>query len=270
MDVVQVVQSVMLGMIQGTTEWLPISSKAMVSLAMIKFFNSDVELSEAVYYAIWLHFGTLFAVALFYKNDLIALIKNLPHYLKDVNNPRGYNRLTTFLIVSTFFTALIGAPLAVFGLSHVRFSGTIAIVFIGVLLIVTGILQSFARRSMSLNKSLSIKDAVLVGIMQGFATLPGLSRSGLTVSTLLLRRYAAKDALNLSFMMYIPAVLGAEIGLGILKGGLYFNVYSVLAIVVAFVFGIFTIRILLTVAERINFSYFCILLGSLCVLAIFV
>jgi undecaprenyl-diphosphatase len=270
MDVVQVAQSIILGMIQGITEWLPISSKAMVSLAMIKFFDSNIALSEAVYYSIWLHMGTLFAVALFYKNDLTALIKNLPRYFRDVTNPRGYNKLTTFLIVSTFCTGLVGAPLAVFGLRHFTFSGTIAIAFIGMLLIVTGILQSFARRRVSLNKSLAVKDAVLVGIMQGFAALPGLSRSGLTISTLLLRRYAARDALNLSFMMYIPAVLGAEIGLGILKGGLYFNVYSALAIVVAFIFGIFTIRILLTVAERINFSYFCILLGSLCVLALFI
>jgi undecaprenyl-diphosphatase len=115
-----------------------------------------------------------------------------------------------------------------------------------------------------------VKDALLVGVIQGFAALPGLSRSGLTVSTLLLRRYAATDALNLSFLLYIPAVIGAEIGLQILKGGIYYNAYALIAVVVAFAFGLLTINILLKIAERIDFSYFAIFIGVLCTLAIFV
>ena len=62
-------------------------------------------------------------------------------------------------------------------------------------------------------------DAIIAGILQGVAILPGFSRSGLTVSALLLRRYSAEDALNLSFLMYIPAVIGAEIGLSVIKSG---------------------------------------------------
>ncbi len=269
MDVIQLIQSVILGIVQGVTEWLPISSKAMVSLVMIKFFNADVSLSEAVYYSIWLHIGTLLAVILFYRVQVVRIIGNLPHYVSDVRSPSGYNRLTTFLIIATFCTGLVGAPLAIFGLDKVAFSGGLAIAFIGVLLIVTGVLQKLARRRVSTNKTLSVRDALLVGIIQGFAALPGLSRSGLTTSTLLLRRYAATDALNLSFLLYIPSVLGAEIGLAILKGGIYYSTYSLFAIVVAFFFGLLTINVLLKVAERIDFSYLCVVIGVLCTLAIF-
>ena len=270
MDITQLIQAIVLGIVQGVTEWLPISSKAMVSLVMIRFFNADVTLSEAVYYAIWLHLGTLFAVILFYRVQVVKIVRNLPHYLSNVRSPSAYNRLTTFLIIATFCTGLIGAPLIVFGLDKIHITGSIAFFFIGVLLIVTGIFQKLARRTVSTNKSMSVKDALLVGVIQGFAALPGLSRSGLTVSTLLLRRYAPTDALNLSFLLYIPAVIGAEIGLQILKGGIYYNAYALLAVVVAFAFGLLTINVLLKIAERIDFSYFAIFIGVLCTLAIFV
>ncbi|MGZ4902761.1 MAG: undecaprenyl-diphosphate phosphatase [Halobacteriota archaeon] len=269
MDIVQLIQSIILGIVQGVTEWLPISSKAMVSLVMIKFFNADISLSEAVYYSIWLHIGTLLAVILFYRVQVVRIITNLPHYVSHVRAPTGYNRLTTFLLIATFCTGLVGAPLTIFGLDKIQFSGGLAIAFIGMLLIVTGVLQKLARRSVSANKSMSARDALLVGVIQGFAALPGLSRSGLTTSTLLLRRYAATDALNLSFILYIPSVLGAEIGLSILKGAIYCNIYSLIAIVIAFFFGLLTINVLLKVAERIDFSYFCILLGILCTFAVF-
>ena len=218
MDISQLIQSIVLGIIQGITEWLPISSKAMMSVVMVSFYN--MSLTEAVYYAIWLHIGSLFAVALFYRSDILKLFANLPTYVRDVRHPSGYNRLTTFLIIATFSTALIGAPLLVFGLTKLQLTGSYAIAFIGALLIGTGLLQLHARQRVGTrNRSLSPMDAIIAGILQGVAILPGFSRSGLTVSALLLRRYSAEDALNLSFLMYIPAVIGAEIGLSIIKSG---------------------------------------------------
>ena len=226
-----------------------------MSVVMVSFYN--MSLTEAVYYAIWLHIGSLFAVALFYRSDIIKLFANLPTYVRDVRHPSGYNRLTTFLIIATFATALIGAPLLVFGLTKLQLTGSYAIAFIGALLIGTGLLQLHARQRVGTrNKSLSPMDAIIAGILQGVAILPGFSRSGLTVSALLLRHYSAEDALNLSFLMYIPAVIGAEIGLSLIKSGSYFTVYALIAIVIAFFFSLLTISTLLKVAERINFGYF--------------
>jgi len=264
MDLIQVIQSIILGIVEGITEWLPISSKAMMSVVMINFFNTNMDLSEVVYYAIWLHIGSLLAVILFYRYEVTKILQNLPTYVRNVRNPKGYNKLTTFLIVTTFFTALVGAPLMLFGLTKLQFTGSYATAFIGALLIVTGLLQLYARqRASRRNTSLSFTDATIVGLLQGLATLPGFSRSGFTISGLLLRRYAGKDALNLSFLMYIPAVLGAEIGLSLIKHGAYFNYYSLIAIVFAFIFSLLTISTLLKVAERINSGYFCIFIGCL-------
>ena len=262
MDISQLIQSVVLGIIQGIAEWLPISSKAMMSVIMVGFYN--MSLTEAVYYAIWLHIGSLCAVALFYRSDIVKLLANLPTYVRDVRRPTSYNRLTTFLITATFFTALVGAPLLVFGLTKLQLKGSYAIAFIGALLIATGFLQLRARQRIGTrNRSLSLTDAAIVGVLQGVAVLPGFSRSGLTVSALLLRRYSAKDALNLSFLMYIPAVIGAEIGLSVIKSGSYFTAYALVAIIVSFCFALLTISTLLRIAERINFGYFCIFIGCL-------
>jgi undecaprenyl-diphosphatase len=234
----------------------------MMSVIMVSFYNMN--LTEAVYYAIWLHIGSLFAVALFYRGDILKLLANLPTYVRDFRHPSAYNRLTTFLIIATFATALVGAPLLVFGLTKLQLTGSYAIAFIGALLIGTGLLQLHARQRVGKrNRSLSLTDAIIVGLLQGVAILPGFSRSGLTVSALLLRRYSAEDALNLSFLMYIPAVIGAEIGLSLIKSGSYFTVYALVAIVVSFFFALLTISTLLKVAERINFGYFCILIGCL-------
>ena len=165
MDISQLIQSIVLGIIQGITEWLPISSKAMMSVVMVSFYN--MSLTEAVYYAIWLHIGSLFAVALFYRSNIIKLFANLPTYVRDVRHPSGYNRLTTFLIIATFATALIGAPLLVFGLRKLQLTGSYAIAFIGALLIGTGLLQLHARQRVGTrNRSLSPMDAIITGILR--------------------------------------------------------------------------------------------------------
>jgi undecaprenyl-diphosphatase len=110
---------------------------------------------------------------------------------------------------------------------------------------------------------------VIVGIIQAFAVLPGLSRSGLTTSTLLIRKHDPEYALKLSFLMSIPAVLVAEIGLIIMQKAV-FDIYSLVAILVSFLLGLLTLGSLLKIAQRINFGYFCIFLGLISILAIFV
>lgn len=260
-----IIEPILLGVVQGITEWLPVSSEGISSLLMMNFFGKT--LSEAVFLSIWLHTGTLLAALVYFRRDIIGIIRNVPVYFKNPRGMKGYNGLTSFLVVSTLLTGALGAPILLLGLDKITFSGGHTMAFIGFLLIVTGLIQRFGKKG-GLKKELKIKDALLAGIFQAFSVLPGLSRSGLTTSVLLFEKYEPKNALKLSFLMSIPAVLVAELGLGLL-GKISFDLYSGIAIFFSFLFGLVTIGTLMKVAKRVDFSWFCIFLGLVSLLAVF-
>ncbi len=261
------VEAVVLAVIQGLTEWLPVSSEGISSIVMMNFFNKT--LSEAVFISIWLHTGTLLAAVLYFWKDVKNIVRNLPKYVRGPRNTEGYSGLTTFLFVSTFLTASIGFVIILFGLNTINFVGGSGMAFIGALLIVTGLVQKFARRSNVVSGGTRLSDAVLLGIVQAFSVLPGLSRSGITTSALLLRKHDAEYALKLSFLMSIPVILIGEIGIGLMNK-ITFDVFSLVAILVSFLLGLLTLGSLLKIAERVNFGPFCIFLGALSMLAVFV
>ncbi len=256
----------LLGIIQGFAEWLPISSEGVSSLVMMNFFGKS--LSEAVYLSLWLHTGTLLAALVYFRKEVLGIVKNLPSYARNSKDKAGYNSLTTFLVISTLITGLIGGPLLLLSLNNIDFSLNAAMALIGILLVATGLLQ-IDKKTKGFRKEIKIRDSITLGIVQAFSVLPGLSRSGLTTSALLFRKYEGKEALRLSFLMSIPVVLGAEIGLGLL-GKVTLDLYSAVAILFAFASGLATIKILMKVAERINFGWFCVTLGLLAVMTLFV
>ena len=106
---------------------------------------------------------------------------------------------------------------------------------------------------------------MLLGLVQGLAVLPGLSRSGITIATLFLRKYSARDALRYSFLASIPIIFVGEIILVSIKGNTFFNLESLVAVVSAFLFGLLAIDVLLKLARKVNFSYFAIVLGIIVV-----
>jgi len=246
-------------MVQGVSEWLPISSEGINSLIMVNFFGKT--LAEAVVYSIWLHTGTILAATVYFRAEVLKLLENFPLYVKNPKKDTDENRLTTFLIASTALTGIIGLPILLFGVDRANFSGEAATAFIGLLLIFTGLLQKYSMRP-SGKRGITLKDSALVGGLQAFSVLPGISRSGITTSALLLRKYEARSALKLSFLMSIPAVFAAEVGL-VLLGRITIDACSLLAVAISFVFGLLTISILMEIAGRVNFGNFCIFLGLL-------
>lgn len=140
---------------------------------------------------------------------------------------------------------------------------------VGVFLIITGVVQKYAPRSSGTRTAVGIKDAFLLGVVQAFSVFPGLSRSGLTVSVLLFRRYDVKYAMRISFLMSIPVVLAAEVGLGLMNG-VSFDLPVLSGIAAAGLFGILTIGALLRIAARIPFWKFCLGLGGLSLLPLLV
>ena len=254
-------EPIILGIIQGITEWLPISSEGVTSLVMLKFFNKT--LTEAILYSIWLHLGTVLAAIIYFWQDVKQILTTLPNYIK---NPRKKeHRLTNFLVLATILTGVIGTPVLLYSLDKLPFTGGIAIALIGLFLVFTGILQLFAKKQTALHKQPTTGIAIITGIVQAFAALPGLSRSGLTTATLLFAKYDAKQALRLSFLMSRPIILVAQIGLGFM-GKIQFSSSSLVALLFSFIFGLITLKLFLRIAEKVNFGWFCIGLGILSIL----
>ncbi len=251
--------SVIFGVLQGIFEWLPISSQGNLVLVMVGLIGMNPE--NALNLAIFLHTGTLLSVIVYFRNDIIQILKKLRTYKPGYSNAN--DSLLTFLIISTIITGSLGFLLYK-SIQILTFTGEAFLGLVGLALIITGILQKISEKRETKFTKLDFKDSILMGILQGLAIIPGISRSGITVSGFLLRKYNSKDALRFSFLMSIPAVLGAEIGLVLMDSLPKISIYDVAAgIFSSFVIGLLTIHILIKLSRKIKFWIFCVVMGIL-------
>ena len=247
------IESALLGLLQGLTEWLPVSSQGVVTAASAFLFDYDA--SDAVAVALWLHVGTSLAAVVAFRREVVGIAREL---LRDPMHP---SPLLAFLAVGTVVSAGVGLPLLLLldDLSGAFGAGAMALV--GALMVLTGAVQVRRPVSGTRNRTgLSLLDAVLTGVAQGLAALPGLSRSGLTVAVLLGRRVDRSEALVLSFLLGIPAGLAAALFAG-LDSGVLRTAEGFAGAAVAFVVGLASIKMLLALARRVNFAFFVVLVG---------
>ncbi|RLI89004.1 MAG: undecaprenyl-diphosphate phosphatase [Candidatus Altiarchaeales archaeon] len=254
------VSSILVGIIQGITEWLPISSTGQSMIALINLIG--LEPKKAFSFAICLHLGTLFAVLVKMRMEVKEIILKLPQFRDD--------KLVQFIVTSTIFTAIMGLPVYWFLKENFKaWQGDLVTAVIGFFLILTGLALYLSKEMMGKRvvPELNLLDMAIVGISQGFAILPGISRSGVTIAVLLFRNFRQDDALRLSFLMSIPAIIGA-ISLDVLQEGLQsFDSIAIFpGILASFVFGYMTIDVLLRFARRARFDLFCIAFGFVAIL----
>lgn len=250
----------LLGLLQGILEWLPISSQGNLVLVMVYLLGFKAE--NALSISIYFHTGTLLSVLFYFRSYFYRLIVYIPKYRPCFS---GFeNRMISFLLLATALTALMGYPIFKIALAS-TFYGEAFIALVGTALIGTGLLQKFASmEGMKRSSDLGLLDALLLGMLQGLSAFPGVSRSGITSSVLLLRKFEGKEALQLSFIMSVPAVIVAELGLAIVEGFPSMDPLSVLVgICGAFIGGTITIHGLIKVSEKIRFWGICIFLGAL-------
>ncbi|MCH8108643.1 MAG: undecaprenyl-diphosphate phosphatase [Chloroflexi bacterium] len=244
----------LLGFLQGITEWLPVSSEGVTTAFYSLFFDSS--LSEAIAFALWLHVGTAFSALIALRSEVRLIIRD------SISSPLEPSPMIKYLVIATIISAIIGFPLL---LAVEELSGRVGAVsmgLVGLLMFITGGLQLRRPKTGERGRQdISPVDAIIAGVAQGFAVLPGLSRSGLTVAALLARQIDRREALVLSFLMSIPASLGAGIYASI-DSGILTSGSAILAAVIACVVGFVTIRGLLVVAERVNFAAFVIIVGA--------
>jgi len=241
------------GFAQGVGEWLPISSEGLI--LFIQEHLGSMSVSEIIRYALFLHLGTFLAALIYFRKDVAILIKDLFGYK---NAPAERQSVLNFYVIATIVSGAIGFGIlkAIEGVESTFAPATrVVIIALGVLLLITGLLQ-ITKRSGGQRKErdITLRDSILLGFVQGFAAFPGLSRSGLTVSALLLRKFDDDVALKLSFIMSLPIVLAGNILLNLGKFSL--NYENIVALITSFVFGIITIHALLKFAKKINFGWF--------------
>jgi len=240
------IQAILSGLVQGTIEWLPLSSQGQIMALLLAMGESGKEALKA---AVFLHIGTIFAAAYYFRREAFELLQ-----FKN-------KELGKFLLIALLSSAITGIPLYFLLDAFVEgFNPGLVLALIGALLIAMGLIQM--KKKFVKKTSLNNKNAVILGIAQGFAVLPGISRSGATTSALLFEGFEPEKAFRISFLLSIPSVLVADILFG-LKEGFPTSPEFFVGIVIAAVVGFASISILLRVAKRINFSKFCIGFGLL-------
>lgn len=265
-----------LGLVQGLTEFLPVSSSGHLVILQQFFGMQDVEQSYMLFDAL-LHFGTLIAVCAAFWPDIrdmvLALFNRVPEPSAGGRGGltnRSARRLLLLLIIATlpliavaFFQDAVEA----------LFKST---VFTGCALMVTGLviyLSDRAAKGSKAEKSATAADALFVGAAQMLAVVPGLSRSGMTISAGLSRRFDRSFAVKFSFLLSIPAILGANLlsVSGALKTGLDVSLLPVYAagVVTAAVSGYYAIRFMRRLAKKGKFggfAWYCLAVGAVTVI----
>ena len=265
--------SFLLGLVQGLAEFLPISSSGHLSIAQ-NLLGLNTEIPE--FFDVLLHLGTLVAVFVAYWRDICDMVAELIHGVGDLvhgTTPRQVppaRRLILLIIVGTLpLFILLPIHKQVQALSN-------NMVFIGAALVVTGFLLfacDLVRKGKKTERTATIADVLVVGLGQAIATMPGISRSGITITTGCFMGFERKFAVRFSFLLSIPAVLGANI-LSLkdaLDAGIIWAEVPmyVVGVVTAAVVGYACIRLLRLVAEKGRFgafAYYCWAVGLLTLL----
>lgn len=256
-------EAILAGILQGVLEWLPISSEGQVSILLSAL--AGVPTSSAVQLSLLLHTGTGLAALLYYRDEVRPLLEQASAW-SWAGAWRPDVAEASFLAVATLVTAAVGLG-ALAALAEVvsALTGGAFILAVGVLLVLTGLFQRAARSAgIPSDRPPNLPDALLVGVLQGLAVLPGVSRSGTTVGGLLIRGHEGPRSFRLSFLLSIPASFGGAL-LVAARGGLpaVGPGAAAAAIAASAVVGYVTIDALLRVVERVPFWAVCVGLGLL-------
>ncbi len=253
-------QAIVLALVQGITEWLPISSSAHLAL-ISKFFK----ISEgAVFYTILLHFTTALVVLFMFRKDFLEMAKAF--FTFDFKSSAGKKAL--FLIIATIPAAFAGVFLKPF-FELVFYS----ITAISALLFFNGVFLFFVEKWPG-KRNLDYKNTFVMGLAQIAAIMPGISRSGITIGTGLLLKIKKQEAAKFAFFMAVPLLIGAGIyelifSPVILNTSIFTIIFGVFVTAVTTAFAIKLLLKLITSKKLWYFGIYCIVLSAVLFLATF-
>jgi undecaprenyl-diphosphatase len=266
MSRVDLLVAVLAGIVQGIVEWLPVSSQGNLAVVLTAV-GTDPEV--ALQLALFLQVGTALSATAYYREEILTTVRTAPGWRLDTAY-NTENALTSYVVVACLATGLVGIPLYILAVDIAsELTGGVFVALVGVLLVLTGVVQlTSGSVSMGGRELPTLADSLLVGAVQGVAVLPGISRSGVTTSALLFRSYDPPVAFRLSFLLSIPASLGAATltvaGAGGLPG--ISPTAALVALVVSALVGYAAIALIVRVVDRIPFWQVCFGLGGLAIL----
>lgn len=269
-------EAIILGLVQGVAEFLPISSSGHLAILQNLFNMSDIE-GGHMFFDVLLHFGTLVAICFMYWSDITRMFRETLDMLGGHNRtangeykPLPAARLFVLIIAATLPLVLV---LPVNDYIEQLSSST---VFIGIALILTGCMLFVSDKmtpGTKTEKNMRFTDALIIGLCQCVATIPGLSRSGTTITAGIATGQKREYAVKFSLLMSIPAVLGATLleFIKAIQTGIDVRLIPAYLIgtVAAMVSGVFSIGILKMIAKKAKFggfAYYCWVVGSLTII----
>ena len=246
-ETMTIFQSVVLGIIQGLTELLPISSSAHLNLVP---WVLGWDITES--FDVALHFGTLLAIALFFFKDWLGLVKGgFNQIVKKENSTEG--RMFWYIVAATIPGGIIG-----FVLEHFTENALNTPIVIAIALIVMGILLYIVDKKAPSKveyENMTFKQTFLIGVSQAMAFIPGVSRSGVTITTARAMGISRESAAKYSFMLSAPIVLGATI---FKFKDFIFSIPWLIGVLVSFIVGLVVIKFLLNYLRKGSFKAFAI------------
>ena len=244
-----IIEAIVLGIIQGFTEFLPVSSSGHLELAKVILGDTSVP-EESLTFTVVLHFATALSTLVIFRKEVLEIFRGL-FQLKWNEEAKFSVKIILSMIPAVFVGLLFEEQLAVF------FSGNLLLV--GLMLLLTAVLLLLADKAKSTNKKVSFSNAILIGVSQAIAMLPGISRSGATISTSVLLGIDRTKAARFSFLMVVPLIFG-KVGKDVLSGDLNFQSSEIITIaagfIAAFVAGLLACKWMISLVKKSKLSYF--------------
>lgn len=257
-----ILDAIILGIVQGLTEFLPVSSSGHLELGKAILGDTSVP-EESLLFTVVLHFATALSTIVVFRKDVWEILKGL-FQLQWNEESRFSVKIIISMLPAVFVGLFFEEQLEAFFGGNVR--------FVGFMLLITAVLLYFADKAKDTDKKVSFKNAFIVGVSQAIAMLPGISRSGATISTSVLLGVDKSKAARFSFLMVVPLILG-KIAKDLLGGELTFNGENNVAMgagfLAAFIAGLAACTWMIQIVRKSKLSYFsiyCLIIGLLAII----
>lgn len=269
------IQAILMGLVQGLSEFLPISSSAHLVFTsnfykVFKGIEIVQQSNEEVFFDIMVHLGTLVAVLIFFRKDVINILKAMFNAIKTKDWSDKEAKLGLYIMLGTVVTVCLAFPIHEFA-EKLVYTPSI----VGILLFITGFVllgsEYMSKHFVAKKENVDLKTSIFIGLAQGLAALPGFSRSGWTIATGLFFGLDRVNAARYSFLLSIPIILGASMVYPLVKidiqEAMQYNWSAIIAgTIVSAITGYLCIKYFMKFISKFSlaiFGYYCIIAGLL-------